>query len=231
MCIIAAKKANIPIPTNLESLMRACFNSNHDGAGFMYKRQGENVVHVSKGFMTFYSFWEAFKRTKLTDKDEFVCHFRISTSGGISPEMTHPFIVDKNKDKIKSLYGKITDGMAMCHNGCMTEYVDRTNHPDMSDTALFVYRFLYKYKTVKGRDVKRWRKTFKKATSYQKMAFMYSHSPLELLGRYFYYNGMFFSTTAFSSWRSYSAISTGYPSGSSSAVAYDERYGYSLGGD
>ena len=30
----------------------------------------------------------------------------------------------------------------MCHNGCMTEYIDRTNHPDMSDTALFVYRFL-----------------------------------------------------------------------------------------
>ena len=29
--------------------------------------------------------------------------------------------------------------------------------------------------------MKRWRKTFKKATSYQKMAFMYSHSPLELL--------------------------------------------------
>lgn len=225
MCIIAAKKANIPIPSNFESLMRACFATNSDGAGFMYKRAGENMVHVNKGFMHFSSFWEAFTRAKLTDKDEFVCHFRIATSGGISPEMTHPFVVDKDKTKIKSLYSKIVDGMAMCHNGCMYEYMDKVNHPDMSDTALFVYRFLYKYRTVKGRDVKRWRKSFKRVTSYQKMAFMYSHSPLELLGRFYYYNGMFFSTTAFSSWRSYLSFSSNRSANTGAAAKYDERFG------
>ena len=65
--------------------------------GFMIFDDAKGKVHIRKGFMDFESFWNAVKDLP-TDKDR-VFHFRIATSGKISPECCHPFVLSDNLDK------------------------------------------------------------------------------------------------------------------------------------
>ncbi len=113
MCIAIMKKEGSVITADT---LWNCWQSNPDGAGFMYAEDGK--LHMEKGFMKFKDFLAAYD--KVGDKVA-VLHFRIKTHGGINPENTHPFMVDND--------------LGFVHNGIIhnVDHVDK----DMSDTYNF----------------------------------------------------------------------------------------------
>lgn len=140
MCVIAVKPKGVDLPK--DDVLQSMWNTNKDGAGFMYNRNGK--VHIKKGFMTFDDFKNALMETyralqadaiNLKDDVSFVYHFRIATHGTIRPENTHPFPVTDNIDELKAL--EFTTNLAMAHNGVISQVeADKTN--DLTDTATFI---------------------------------------------------------------------------------------------
>ncbi|MGB9848850.1 MAG: class II glutamine amidotransferase [Moorellaceae bacterium] len=69
--------------------IKTCFANNPDGAGIAWCREGKNFLR--KGFMDVEEFIDFYRQV---DALPHVVHFRKATSGGVSPELTHPFVVD-----------------------------------------------------------------------------------------------------------------------------------------
>jgi len=136
MCVICISKVGVKQPT--KATLKEMFDRNPDGSGFMYARDGK--VHIHKGFMDFKDYYKAIKEADLTTNDATVYHSRISTQGGINPEMTHPFPWTTKIDDCLEL-----DCIAKCgiaHNGIisMTSY----KNAEYSDTAYFISGYLSK---------------------------------------------------------------------------------------
>ena len=128
MCIIAVISHKQPLLS--ERMLKKCWNLNPDGAGVMYTDQtNPSKIHVHKGFMDYKSlakFWKGYRATHDDTRTSgfTVIHFRIGTSGGKTPAMTHPFILyNDNEDTTQ----------ALAHNG-MIQIQTRV---DASDTAVF----------------------------------------------------------------------------------------------
>lgn len=123
MCIAILKPAGI---TLLPDTLKNSWDSNPDGAGFMYAEDGKVVV--VKGLMTFDDFLAAYEPHK---EKQCVLHFRIATHGGTTPENTHPFAV--------------SDTLGMVHNGIINNIkcdIDKTR----SDTWHFVEKIMKLYR-------------------------------------------------------------------------------------
>ena len=135
MCIIAY----VPKDTDIKKeTMKACFDNNKDGAGFMY--QTEYGVYIRKGFMTFGDFWKEWEKTPMNvDR---VAHFRIATAGKISVGCCHPFpIVENYNDMMRS---KTFAEIGFAHNGILSLYQPEGRMAaDHSDTMQFINMTLY----------------------------------------------------------------------------------------
>jgi hypothetical protein len=118
MCVICAKKSGIAIPSL--ATFEECFDSNKDGAGFAFARDGK--VYVNKGLMTFDAFKTALElatRDMDTTETPMLFHFRIGTHGSKNaPEHTHPFPLSGDYKAMQSLTFE-TD-TAIAHNGIAT---------------------------------------------------------------------------------------------------------------
>jgi len=88
MCVVIHKPKGVKL---LEKTLRACWNANPNGAGYMFSKGGTLVI--AKGFMRFKAFRRAYLEHDLDDS-EVVIHFRLATHGKINPEQTHPFLVN-----------------------------------------------------------------------------------------------------------------------------------------
>jgi len=109
MCIIA-----ISIDRYLtEQEIRNCFSNNPDGAGFAYV--ADDKVHVEKGFMTVEALLEAYQGIPLPH----VVHWRTATSGGILPEMTHPYKMTEDSELFTQ--GDL-DVSVLFHNGIISDW-------------------------------------------------------------------------------------------------------------
>ena len=134
MCIIVYKPANEKFPS--WKTLKNCFENNPDGAGFMFA--DEFGVHLFKGFMDWQSFKNALKPHKAKGFSyPFVVHFRITTHGGTSQEMTQPFPLERKERKLRSL--NINCDVGVAHNGIITMTADAKQ---MSDTAEFIQKYL-----------------------------------------------------------------------------------------
>lgn len=139
MCIIAVKEKGVAFPE--ESAIVNCFESNPDGAGFMYNDEKRGAVIIKKGFMTLESFLAEYRRHAVPgnlDKT-YVFHFRIATHGSRTATMTHPFPVTTNEEFIGLPHVKAGYGFA--HNGILHRVPTDIHH---SDTAVYVMNFLSK---------------------------------------------------------------------------------------
>lgn len=119
MCIIAIKPEGHTIP---DSIIKTMWNGNSHGAGFMYADRGR--VKIVKGFMSLVSFQKALAKH---NHRKLVMHFRIKTHGDVSPDLTHPFWVQKN-------------GVAMVHNGIIWDYAKKATNTE-SDSLLYARHF------------------------------------------------------------------------------------------
>ena len=134
MCVICIKKKGVRLPLFKE--VKAMWERNPHGAGFMYARDGK--LTISKGYMTLRSLIEGLDDAHISEDEALVIHFRISTQGGINPEMCHPFPVSKQYADMCKL--DASPEIAIAHNGI----IQRCSEPfaKYSDTALFVTRYV-----------------------------------------------------------------------------------------
>lgn len=133
MCIICYKPSGAQFPSKTK--IKTMFKNNPNGAGFMYS--DGKAVYIQKGFMTLGDFNTALNRVRQRTEYPFVLHFRITTNGGTSKGLTHPFPLS---DDIKELTAtKQTANIGIAHNGIipMTAYANK-----ISDTAEFIRRYM-----------------------------------------------------------------------------------------
>lgn len=135
MCIICISKKGINQPS--EETMRTMFSRNSHGAGYMVARNGRVEIH--KGFMTFNEFLGAVQREHFTKDDAVVYHFRISTQGGVNPEMCHPFGLTSNIAETKAL--DLLANIGIAHNGIIS-LTTNAKDKEYSDTAHFIAEYL-----------------------------------------------------------------------------------------
>ena len=129
MCIIIVKKSGIEVPT--KATLKTCWDSNPDGAGFMYLSESNTVIY-KKGFMSFNDFYRVIRNTPcIKAETTAVIHFRIATHGAVVPSHTHPFEIGNNDEAVKSLSGECKQAFA--HNGIISSM----KHKYLSDSQLF----------------------------------------------------------------------------------------------
>jgi predicted glutamine amidotransferase len=114
MCVIIWKPEHKRIS---EDTLYNCYATNPDGIGFAVAI--DNELKVSKGFLTFESFY---KEYKTIENFPVLIHFRLATHGSINSEMCHPFVINNN--------------LAMAHNGILKDFAFEKS--ELSDTAHFI---------------------------------------------------------------------------------------------
>jgi predicted glutamine amidotransferase len=175
MCIIIAKNSGVELPKH--EILENCFDNNPHGAGIMYRRNKESVIHIAKGFMKLKELKRAITKLELKKEDSIVYHFRFATHGGKSAVNTHPFpISDKVKD-LKALIFKTDIGM--CHNGIIPIALSQ---PDISDTMEFVKAGLAEWKKEGVLFSKSAIKIMKEDTGWSKYAFLESYGNVRIIG-------------------------------------------------
>jgi predicted glutamine amidotransferase len=129
MCVIIYKPAKKDIL--LENLKK-CWIANPHGAGVMFA-SNNTFLRIIKGLMTFENFLRVYNENNLIEK-EVVIHFRLASSGEISPGLTHPFWVFPD--------GEMKHDLAFVHNGHLCDY--DTGGISQSDTTVFRDKILAK---------------------------------------------------------------------------------------
>lgn len=209
MCIAIVKKIGAALPDDfIDVRLRNGSIANPQGAGFAVKRKGEKKILIRKGFMKFEPFAEAVKEANIQREDEAIFHCRVATCGSLREENTHPFVI--NPDPVVSAMIKgFAEGdddkpLVMIHNGGFHQY-DKGWRDPYNDSFYFAKEVLGKYDPKLGaRKLRRWQHKFKKAMgAYNKIAVMFPNHPVELYGTFYYYEGIFYSTTQFKGERRY----------------------------
>lgn len=111
MCIIAACEDRKMTSQEIEN----CFKNNGDGAGVAYCTE-DGKIHVEKGFMTLEEFQQYYETLDILPH---VAHFRIATSGDVTPEMTHPYKIEMESRLV--ITGDI-ETPVLFHNGVIGDY-------------------------------------------------------------------------------------------------------------
>ena len=142
MCIAIAKPIGVEIPN--DDILTNCFNNNPDGAGFAFNHNNEVIIR--KGYMKLKDFLDAFHKydEKFNFKNRGVLiHTRITTHGGTNPQMCHPFPINSDEGALKKI--EYCSPFAIVHNGIISlTSSEATKKKDMSDTAIFVQKYLTK---------------------------------------------------------------------------------------
>lgn len=111
MCVIAVCTERKLTRQEIET----CASRNPDGIGIGWHAQnaGREWNHLRKGFVNvgeFHEFYEAF------DVLPHIVHFRVATSGGVKPELCHPFIVSQTSPLVLEWTGQKA---LLFHNGAI----------------------------------------------------------------------------------------------------------------
>ena len=143
MCVIITKSKNQNKPS--KEFLEKAWKTNPDGAGYMIAN-GNNVI-ISKGYMSFKSFYKAV--SKLPNDKAIVYHFRIATHGARNEKGTHPFPITSNDKLLQKQFMKTDLGVA--HNGIIQlcgNYTKDKNPHNLSDTQLFIRDYLSHIKKI-----------------------------------------------------------------------------------
>lgn len=139
MCLVSvAPKGTEKYNDKVIAFIKSGFSSNRDGSGFMYKRNGSKKVTVSKGyFADVDKLLEAIEKLKLGIDDELVIHHRIGTSGLVSKENCHPFVLSNKHSECCATEITI-DKPCLVHNGFISKInMYMSLDKDFSDTYAF----------------------------------------------------------------------------------------------
>lgn len=203
MCIIAAKPAGTPMPS--EDIIRTMWTNNPDGAGLMYVENGHVVIE--KGFMKQKDFLKALRKVEGRldmKKTPLVMHFRIATHGGINKECTHPFPVTDNIGALQKIKASVDLGVA--HNGIISSVTPRKG---ISDTMEYIATQLAPLKRAlpKFYENKHARLLIQNAIG-SRMTFLTAEGKIYTVGDFVTDKGILYSNTSYKS-RSYRSSAWG----------------------
>ena len=140
MCIIIAKrKGRVYSEEELTSAIKIAEEHNVHGAGFALKREGEEKVYLSKGYLYYYDIMvERLRDLDIQENDELVVHLRYATSGDVSVANCHPFVVSSDLAMVEEDEIEV-DLPVLAHNGTFWDF-SYTN-TKTSDTVNFITEF------------------------------------------------------------------------------------------
>jgi glutamine amidotransferase len=122
ICVIAVKPAGVKWPGKI--YMKNCFLHNNDGAGVAWVDDGG--LHVQKGYFPWKRLWRDINKL---EEYPVLLHCRMATTGSISIENCHPFMLKNN--------------VAIAHNGI----IDITPmEKNMTDSETFGKKYLEHWK-------------------------------------------------------------------------------------
>lgn len=186
MCVICYSPAGHRLPTLDE--ITTMFVNNHDGAGYMYLRNGKVIIR--KGFDNVRDLMRSVKADKITTADVIVYHFRIATQG-FRFEMSQPFAITNDEQILQSWDVEADAGIA--HNGIIR--MTSTGDEMFSDTAIYIRDHLA------GRRITdKFVKTVESEAG-GKMIFLLADGSVHMTGRWVYDDGLLFSNTSYLPWR------------------------------
>lgn len=144
MCIIAVKPQNVAIPS--QEILERIFDKNPDGAGIAYTTNGG--IKIIKGIMSKGEFLKVCQ--KIPTKASAIIHTRISTSGGICKELTHPYKLTNDFKELRKTNIEIKkNDFAVAHNGIFSEFGTMQN---ANDTMQFIATYLTPLKELKEKN-------------------------------------------------------------------------------
>ena len=189
MCVICYKPMGTAFPSKTK--IKTMFKNNPNGAGFMYS-DGKNV-YIKKGFMTLGEFNAELNKVKAHIEYPFVLHFRITTNGGTSKGLTHPFPLSADIKELTAV--KATTNIGIAHNGIipMTDYASK----GVSDTAEFIRRYMTKLVESES-DLDADTLDIIEACIDSKMAILTASADVHLIGKFVQDgNGVYYSNTSY----------------------------------
>lgn len=200
MCLItAAPKGTKKRGKDLKSFIERGMSSNTDGSGFAYKRNGSNLIYLSKGYREVSKIVEAIDKAKLKPEDEIIIHHRIGTSGLANEYNMHPFAVSESESVLDITEGEI-NVPAMAHNGVFYKFTDRQSIHN--DTYNFVQQFIGipEITALLKRSPEKFKSLFDGILSTNKLAFLFPDKDMLLLGNFVEDSGYFHSNSGYKSY-------------------------------
>lgn len=188
MCIIIAKRAGLDLPAR--EILERCFNNNPDGAGIAYSEYEE--VKILKGFMAFDEFEKGLKSIQHQKSRDMLFHFRISTAGGISEYLTHPYPLCSDIDKMLLLSDTV--GAAVMHNGIIPGMYPSKG---VNDTMLYIKEVMFPLSKLHSRYYEDARGvSILENTSHSKLAILDANG-IHLIGKFIEEAGLFYSNDGY----------------------------------
>ena len=184
MCLISvAPKGTAKYNKQIEGFVEKGMSTNTDGSGFMYKKNGSDVINIDKGYYDAEEMLSVLKGLKLALNDELVIHHRIGTSGEKNVTNMHPFLLSDTDIVLGASKGAF-NYPAMAHNGVFNGYSDWQSL--YSDTYHFIKEFMSipEFVTLLKRDSRLFSDSFKSVISYNKLAFLFPDRDLVLIGAF-----------------------------------------------
>lgn len=198
MCLISAlPKGTVKYNKTVESFITKGFTTQRDGSGVMWKKNGENVVNIKKGFFNLPKLLEFVEGLELTVDDELVIHHRTSTQGLVSRANTHPFVLSDNHEICISEEGSFKLPI-LVHNG-MFRGMSKFDHNDFSDTYSFCNGFLSN-KHLLGffkEDTKKFLDSFDAVLGWSKLAVLFPDMDMIMTGDFTEDSGYFHSNQCY----------------------------------
>lgn len=182
MCLItAAPKGTKKRGKDLESFIKNGMESNTDGSGFAYKRNGQSLVNIHKGFRDFNEMVDAIDKLKLKEEDELIIHHRIGTSGLKNEYNMHPFAVSESDSVLQTTKGSLNVPL-MAHNGVFYKFTDRSSN--FNDTYHFVQKFIAipEITSLLTRDPSKFKELFDSMLGTNRLAFLFPNRDMVLIG-------------------------------------------------
>lgn len=204
MCLISVLgKGTTKYSEEVTGFLKRGMESNRDGSGFMYKRDGGNTVVVRKGFFKFDDLIAALNSAELKDSDELVVHHRIGTSGLVSAENTHPFIISHIHSTIIQTDAKVAVP-CLVHNGMFSELEkhERLN-PNFSDTYAFARYIMTNAIDLYTLETDLFKKALRPVIGGSRICVVYPHRDLIMLGDFVEDNGYYHSHRGYKPWSTY----------------------------
>lgn len=211
MCVICYKPIGKQFPSKTK--IKTMFNNNPHGAGFMYS-DGQNV-YIQKGFMTLGDFNTALNKVKHHVEYPFIMHFRITTNGGTTKGLTHPFPLSADIKELTATASTTDIGIA--HNGIipLTAYATK-----ISDTAEFIRRYMTKLITDVD-DIDADMLDIIESCIDSKMAILTKYGDVDIIGKFVEDgNGILYSNTSYQKGRKKTATPK-YYTATPKAYSYD----------
>lgn len=199
MCIIVAKNAGVEMPS--DETLKACWNKNPDGAGFMYAANGS--VTIEKGFMSFESFRTAIKnlgRQYDLAALPLVMHFRIGTHGANDARNTHPFPITHDAAELGTSR-IVTRRGALAHNGIIDLCAGHDKADPVSDTFRFVRD--YASRLIEAADAIKddWVQTVLFELAGSKLTLLHPDGTIVNLGSFIEEDGVWYSNSGYRIWQ------------------------------